>query len=720
MTTRDAPDLAPLLEPRSVAVIGASSNIHGLRGRTMAVMRRHAFAGPIYPVSRSEVEIAGLRTFPSITEVPGPVDLAIVIIPAKYVPDTLEDCGRAGVRAVQIITSGFAEEAGGDGPAMQARIAGIGRRHNMLICGPNSEGFINTRAALAPTFSPAADFDGELYPTHARLGAVSVITQSGGVGFAFFDRGRERDLPFAYVVSTGNEADVDVTDLMHWMLEEGSTDVFIVFVENIRDGARFRRAAARALREGKPVIVLKIGRSEAGARAALSHTAAIVGSYGGFRAVAERYGLIEAADVDEAVELAAGFAAWRGLAVRGRRVGIFTASGGAGGLAADVSIAAGLDVPPLDAETRGLIDAYLPPYGSSQNPVDATAQAIGELGYAGLVELTARSPVLDQVIAIASARLPARFEKDREPLIRAGKAVTKPVAFWTYTQPAPLAVRVLAEAGFPLFTSLRNATRALAAFAALAERRALLDEPEADAGPAEAAETVRRALPAAGGTLCEYEVKPLLAAYGIATAPEALCRSAAEAVAAFGAVKGPVALKLQSPDLPHKSDLGLLLLNLDDDAAVAEGYETLMRRAAEAAPRAVVRGVLVQPMAPAGLELIVGVSRDDTFGPMLTVGLGGIYAELLQDAVTLPAPLNEAEARRGIARLRGAALLTGARGQPARDVDALADLLVRLSRLASDHAGAIREIDLNPVILHEVGQGLSVADALLVADPLGG
>ncbi|HZD25526.1 MAG TPA: acetate--CoA ligase family protein, partial [Alphaproteobacteria bacterium] len=714
--------LAPLLQPRSLAVIGASSNIHSLRGRIMAVMRRHAFAGPIYPISRSEAEIAGLKTYPSITEVPGPVDLAIVIIPAKYVPDTLEECGRAGVRAVQIITSGFAEEAGSDGAAMQTRIAEIGRRHGMLVCGPNSEGFINTRAALAPTFSPAADFDGELYPAHAQLGAVSVIAQSGGVGFAFFDRGRERDLPFAYVVSTGNEADVDVTDLLHWMLEEGSTDVFIIFVENVRDGGRFRRAAARALREGKPLIVLKIGRSAAGARAALSHTAAIVGSYGGFHAVAERYGLIEAGDVDEAVELAAGLAAWRGMEARGRRVGIFTASGGAGGLTADASVAAGLEVPPLDAETRRRIDAHLPPYGSSQNPVDATAQAIGELGYASLVELIAESPVVDQVIAIASARLPARFEKDREPLIRAGKTVTKPVAFWSYTQPSAMAARVLAEAGFPLFTNLRNATRALAAFAALGERRAALDEPVQDRGPADAAaaEAVRRALPVAGGALCEYEVKPLLAAYGLATAPETLCRSAAEAIAALHALRGPVALKLQSPDLPHKSDLGLLLLGLDGATAVSEGYETLMQRAAEAAPQAELRGVLVQPMAPAGLELIVGVSRDDTFGPMLTVGLGGIYAEVLQDTVTLPAPLSEAEAKRGITRLRGSALLTGARGQPARDINALADLLVRLSRLASDNADAIREIDLNPVILHEAGRGLSIADALLVADPQGG
>lgn len=710
-----APDLTPLLNPRSIAVIGAGVDPHTLRGRIMAVMGRHAYAGEVYPVSRSESEILGRKAYPSIAEVPGPVDLAVIIIPARFVPQVLDDCGKAGVRAAQIITSGFAEQVGEDGPAMQRQIADIARRHGMAVCGPNAEGFVNTRARLCPTFSPAVDFDGELRPAQANLGAVAVVAQSGGIGFAFYDRARDRELPFSYVVTTGNEACLQAADVIDWLIDDDDTDVIILFVETVGDAARFRQVAARALTAGKPIVTVKIGRSEAGARAALSHTAAITGAYAGFRAIAERYGLIEVDDIDEAVELAAGFAAWRGCRADGTRVGIFTASGGAGGWMADACAAAGLEVPALDATTRAKIDPHLPAYGSSQNPVDATAQAIGALGYAGLVETVASAPEIDMVVAIASARTPTRLENDRDALIACRRNTIKPVAFWSYTQPDPRSVRILAEAGFPLFTSLRNCARALHEFATLQRLQAGAEGPAVAAAELTAErQQVRQALRDGPARWCEYQVTPLLAAYGIAGPAGRLATTADEAATGFLTANGPVALKLQSPDLLHKSDHDLVRLDVGDDDAVRQGFGELMARAGAVAPNADVHGVLVQPMAPPGLELILGLSRDATFGPLLTVGLGGIHAEVLGDSVTLPLPLSASVARAGLERLKGRALLDGLRGQPPRDVDALVSLMLRLSDLARDHGGQIAELDLNPVLLHAAGEGLSVVDALLV------
>jgi len=717
MAKKTTPDLTPLLNPRSLAVIGASSDPHSLRGRLMTVMGRHAFAGPVYPVSRSETQIAGRQAYRSIAEVPEAVDLAIIIIPAQFVPQVLEDCGKAGVKAAQIITSGFAEQVGDDGANLQRQIAEIAGRYGMAVCGPNAEGFVNTRARLCPTFSPAVDFDGELLPAHASLGCTAVVAQSGGIGFAFYDRARERDLPFSYVVTTGNEACLEAADVINWLLADDGTDVIILFVETVGDADRFRRVAARALLAGKPIIAVKIGRSEAGARAALSHTAAIVGEYAGFRAIADSYGFVEASDIDEAVELAAGFAAWRDCRAGNNRVGIFTASGGAGGWMADACAAADLQVPPLDAETRARIDPHLPPYGSSQNPVDATAQAIGALGYAGLVETVAGSPEIDLVVAIASARTPARLESDQEALRACRGRIDKPVAFWTYTQPDPRSTRILAEAGYPLFTSLRNCARAMQAFVALQQLRGRFQDPAATvAETSSARQQVAETLRDGPQLWCEYQVTPLLDAYGIAGPAGSLATSAEDAVTAHRSAAGPVALKVQSPELPHKSDHDLVLLDVDDDVSVAKGFDWLIDRARAVAPDAAVHGVLVQPMAPAGLELIVGLSRDATFGPMLTVGLGGIHAEVLGDAVTMPVPLDPAAAHAGVARLKGRALLHGVRNQPARDIDALVELLVRLSEMARDHADRIVELDLNPVLLHATDQGLTIVDALLVAE----
>ena len=711
-----APDLQPLFWPESVAVVGASEKAEGLRSQIMRVMLLHDFDGRILPISRGEETIFGLQAYSSIGEAPGPVDLAIIIIPAPHVPKILAECGEAGVRAAQIITSGFAEEVEGEGEALQEEIRAIAQKYSMAVVGPNSEGFANTRSRLCPTFSPAVEVEeGEaLLPPESTGGLIGVVAQSGGIGFSFLDRARPKRLPVGYVLSTGNEACLETFDIVEWMLEEGDVQAFILFCENVKDPAKFRRAADRALREGKPLIVVKIGRSEAGVRAAMSHTAALAGAYAGYGALFRHYGVIEVENIEEAVDIAGAFVRWRDCDATGNRVGIFTGSGGAGGWMADGASMAGLEVPELDAETRARIDVHLPSYGSSRNPVDATAQAVGRLGYAGLLEPLLDSPTLDGVIAIASARLPRRLESDAENLADLKARTKKPVAFWSYTLPHPRSVEILSTAGYPLFTNSTHLARAMREFVTYRRHRErFLAEAGDGVDIAEgAADAVAEALAGEGPVLAEHRARPLLAHYGIEAPFERLANSAEEAVAAHGAAGGAVALKVQSADLPHKSDMGLLLLNLDAGEAVAAGYESLMARARDAAPDATIDGVLVQAMAPTGVEMIVGISRDETFGPLVTVGLGGIFAEILKDAATLPAPIPPAAARRMIEGLAGAEILQGARGRPPADVAALAEVVARLSRLAHDQRDEIAEIDLNPVIVHE--HGVTIADALIV------
>lgn len=711
------PDFKAFLWPEAVAVIGASNDEHILRGALMKVMTKHDYAGKIYPVSRSETEVCGLKAYSSIDRLPGPVDLAVIVIPAKFVAETLEACGKAGIKAATIISSGFAEEVGGDGDAVEQQLREIAARYDMAVVGPNAEGFANTLNQLCPTFSPAMDLSGmPLVPDGRETGHIAVLAQSGGVGFAFFDRGRPKGLAFNYIVSTGNEACAEMVDLLDYMLEEGRTDVFILFMENIKNAEKFRATAAKALRLGKPIIVVKIGRSEAGVRAAMSHTAALAGQYGGYRAMFDRYGLIEAEEIEEAVDIAAGFSYNLHRLPAGKRVGITTGSGGAGGWMADTASLAGLTVPPLDAVTRARIDEHLPAYGTSQNPVDATAQAIRKLGNSRLTEWVAASNEVDAVIAITSARLLAGFTRDQEGLAEVGAAATKPTLFCSYTDPHPDAIAIAGNAGFAMLTNMRNCARTIQAMADYRQRReSFLSEPQVSTHEHhQAFDQVAAELNRPATVLCEYQAGPLLAAYGIPILTGRMVTDEPTATAAANSVDGSVALKLQSPDLPHKSDMGLVLLDVDEGDAASTGFATLMQRATDNAPDADVHGVLVQPMARPGLEMIVGVYRDETFGPIVSVGMGGVLVELLGDTCSGPAPISKAEAHRLVDGLKGRALLNGWRGGDAVDIDALVTVLVNVAHFAADHADTVQEIDLNPVLLHLVGCGLSVVDAMIV------
>ena len=814
------PDLDALFRPRSIVLVGASPDRTIIRGRIVEAVTLHGFGGPLYAVSRSHEEIRGIPCYRSVEALPGPVDLAIVTIPAEHVAATLRACGGLGVKAAIVISSGFGEERGEAGAARQREIADIARGFDMAVLGPNSEGFLNGRMPLAATFSPTVvHVEDGLRPEASRARGVAVVSQSGGVGFSFFHRGRPKALSFSFVVTMGNEAGVDATDVAGYLVEDDETAVVLAFIEGIRAPGKLVRVAERAAGLRKPLIVAKIGRSEAAAAAVASHTASLAGSARVCDAVFRRHGILSGEDQEHMVDVAAAFAFFPDRLPRGTRVGILTPSGGAGAWLADVCAQHGLTVPPLDPGTRAAIDRMLPAYGASRNPVDVTAQVIFTLGYAPALELLARAPGIDAVLVAGSLSHSKYIERSLEGLIRIGASVDKPVIFCGYTRADRRAVDLLARAGFPCTTSMANAAKAIRA---MYEYRGFLERREgvrprparggdgeadvpleiggvrtrsfrADGGREESAlpdagsvlsgafradggrgEVVtlpdaggeRAALPETGGihprpartgedgdeaappaadgthprpalvarppaggslaqslreagpVMCEHDAKALLSAHGIAVPAGGLAASPGEATRIASALGGPVAMKVQSEDLPHKTESGGIALGVEGETAVREAFGRIMESARASAPAANIEGVRVERMAGAGVEMIVGVSRDPDFGPMLAVGLGGVFVEVLDDVVLSPIPVDAAEARRMLRGLRGRRLLEGVRGAPPADTDALVALLVAVSGFAAAAGDALEALDLNPVIVHPRGQGVSVADAGIVTGPV--
>jgi acyl-CoA synthetase (NDP forming) len=707
-----------MLWPKSVAVVGASNDLHGLRGRILEVMLSHPYAGDIYPVSRSLDEVQGVKAYKTIADCPKTPDLAILIIPAQFIPDELERCGRAGVKAAVILSSGFAEEPGETGSRMQSAIRATAQRYDMAVSGPNTEGFSNLAAALCPTFSPAMDkAAGPLLPSQPLgQGQISVISQSGGLGFAFFDRARERNITFRYIATTGNEAALEVCDFVDYMLDEGGTDVFLLLLEDIKSPEKFRRIAGKALKAGKPLIIAKIGQTEPGKRAVMSHTAALAGSHDAYRAMFRRHGVIEGRDFDEMIDFAVGFLACKDKMPAGKRMGVCTSSGGAGVWMADACVRAGLSVPELEPDIRAQIDIHLPSYGTSQNPVDTTAQGVHKVGYAAFARLVAQSPSIDGIVMVVTARRSAFLADDQARLIALAKETAKPVFLWTYTLPAAKSVEIVNGAGYPLFTNADNCARTMQVMADYRTlREQLLGPVKAEPGFASDRTGTAKLLAAAPPVLSEWRARPLLATYGIGGHDGAiLARSAAEALVAARNIGRPVALKVQSGDLPHKSEAGAVALNVSAEDA-AKAFERILAAAKAFAPHAAIEGVLVQPMAKPGRELILGIKTDPQWGPLLMVGLGGIAVEALGNVALAPVPITLDGAQRLLGELPGADKILGTfRGAPAADTEALCGLIVRLSQFAADHADDISEIDLNPVVVHAKGGGVSVVDALIV------
>ena len=707
------PDLRPLLSPKSLAIVGAASD-ESIRGRLTKQLIGHGFDGPIYPVTRSQTEVLGHKAYKSVAEIPEPVDLAVIIVPAAYVISTIEQCGARGIPAAVIISSGFGEEKSEEAAQRDAELRALAARLDMAICGPNSEGLVNPLRPLVATFSPVFhDTSKPLMPEGGRAKPIAVSCQSGALTFSFLSRGASRQLKFTTQVSSGNQTVLEAHDYIEAAMESGAADIFMVYLEGIRQPARFRAVADRAAQAGKPLIVAKVGRSDAGRRAAASHTGALALSGAIDDAVFRHHGIIRGEDIDHMVDVAAAFAFCK--LPKGNRVAIITGSGGSAVWMADICSAHGLEVPEIEADLQAKIMALLPSYASALNPIDATAQAIGEVGYRPIVELVRQSQRIDTILLISSVANETTARKRAEELGDIVATTEQPILMATYTTATPGAMAAFAEVGVPAYTSMPSCARAIKALADYGRFRERIAR---RAAPVETTasirQTVGKALAESAKVLTEVQAKALLAAYGVKRVPEFLATDEDDASEAAMRIGGAIALKVQSPDIVHKTEAGAVLLGLAGDLAVRDGYRSVLARAKAAHPGAKIDGVLVQAMARRGQEMILGITRDPVFGPMLMVGLGGIHVEVLKDVAFAPVPLDAEDALALIGELKGAALLDGVRGAKPADKAALAELMVALSRFAADHADQIAEVDLNPVIVHEVGAGLSVVDALIV------
>jgi acetyltransferase len=708
-------DLRPLFSPDSVAIIGASGDTRTLRGRTTEFLIAHGYPGRVYPVTRSQPEVFGLKSYASVAELPEAPDLAVVVVPAAYVAPTIEECGKKGVRAAVVISSGFAEEHGEDAQARDRALREVIERYGILVCGPNSEGIVNPLKPLVATFSPVFhDPQQSLFPASSKSRAIAVSCQSGALTFAFLSRGRPRQLRFTYQASAGNQICLEAHDYLEWLVQSDGADVFIAYLESIRDPARFRAVADKAAEAKKPVILAKVGRSEAGRRAAASHTGSLAHMGAVDDAIFRHHGIIRGDDLDHVLDIAAAFAFCK--LPKGNRVAVITGSGGSAVWMADILTAHGLELPVLEAELQARLMALLPSYASAQNPVDATAQAIHEVGYAKLVEIVRESRRIDTILLIGSLANEATAKTRAEELAAVTGTTEQPILLSTYTTASEGAMAAFAEAGIPCYTSMPSCARAIRAlvdyghFQERRRRRQVV--PPTEPGIRKVAGDALRA--SHFRILPEVAAKGVLATYGVPRPPEEIAENEDEAVAVAARIGGAVALKVQSRAITHKTEAGAVALGVRGEAAVREAYRLVLANAAEAAPDARIDGVMVQQMAPPGIEVILGVNRDPDFGPMLMVGLGGIHVEVLRDVVFSPVPIASDEALDLLGALKGAAVLDGVRGAARADKAALAEVIAALSRFAADHAGLIDEIDLNPVIVHAKGQGVSVVDALIV------
>ena len=709
--------LAPLFLPGSVALVGASPDKRNFRGRLVSALLRHRTDAPIYFVTPSHKMIEGVECHASVRDMPEPVDLAILAIPAAAVSGVLEACGQSGVKAVLIVSSGFADENTNEGKARQEEVKSICLKYGLLLLGPNSEGFLSTGLPLAASFSAAVangEYHGEQF--NAEHKGIALVSQSGGLGFGIYDRARLQGLKFTYIVAAGNQALLGIHDFIEYVLQDTDTNVVVVVLEGLMDASRFLMVLKKATELCKPVIVCKIGRSEAGVSAVTTHTGTLAGNYQAYQAVFRQYGAQEADNITQVIDTACCFCHLADRLPAGRRVGILTPSGGAGIMLADKCEEQGLEVNQLDSLTRLRLAEVLPPYASLLNPVDITAQGVIGVGYAIPLKIMLTCPDLDVIVVICATYSAEYIAADMEALRAIREASDKPILFCSYTSSNQEASKLLVEAGYPFIGDIRNCAPALSALFNYHRYLERMGSRETQVSTANQAPVDLKQF-GEREVLCEYEVKSLLAQLGFRQSGNALARTAEEAVQHFEQYASPVAMKIQSPDIPHKTDTGGVLLNLDSAKALRDGFFRLMENATRQNPDADVHGVLVEPMAQPGLELMLGIYRDEDFGLMLCAGAGGVFAEVLEDVAVAPVPVSRDRAGCLLKELKMWKLLTGYRGNNPADVTALVDLIIGLSGFADANKDQIAELDLNPVIVHPDGQGLTIADAFIVRKP---
>jgi acetyl coenzyme A synthetase (ADP forming)-like protein len=676
-------NLDGLLFPRSVAVIGATP-VAGKIGNVVFTNVAN-FPGEVYAVNPKYQEIAGKPCFPSVLDLPKPVDLAVVVIPAEGVSQVLRECGKKGIKNAVVITAGF-KECGPEGAKRERELVQIAEEYGLNVLGPNVLGLISTRVGLNATFAPKG----------ALPGSIAFMSQSGAFCTSVLDWAWKEKLGFSHFVSLGNKAVLDESDFLAAFAEDPETKVIVAYLEGIKDGPRFMELARRISQE-KPIVILKAGRAEAGARAVSSHTGTMAGSDHAYDAAFRQCGVIRARTVEELFDYA--YILSRQPLPKGKRIGIVTNAGGAGVMAADAAEWEGLAVARLSESTLQALAQRLPPEAAIYNPVDIIGHATAEQ-YRAALELVLADPGVDLGVALSAPHPILRYADLARVVAEAKERFGKPIAVsFMAGELGEEAEEILRRAGIPSFFDPARAVRALAALAKYAEIRARRRTPP-PSFPVDLpkARKILKSAEEKGRVRLGLEAMELLSAYGIPVAKGGVAKTAEEARKIAEEIGKPVAIKILSPEITHKTEVGGVRLSVPPQEADRVAWE-LLNAFRKTFPGIPMDGVYVQEMLPPGREVILGMVRDPTFGPLLMFGLGGIYVEVLRDVAFGVAPLSREEAEEMVRLIRGAKLLLGVRGQPPVDLAGLVDLILRISQMSVENP-EILELDLNPVICY--------------------
>jgi acyl-CoA synthetase (NDP forming) len=702
-------DLAPLLNPKSIAVVGASERAGSAGRLVMENLLNLGFAGKLYPVNPAQGEVLGLKTYPDLASLPEPVEMAAVLLGADRVLPALEQGVKNGLKAAWVLASGYAE-SGADGKVRQQELANFANGNGLLVCGPNCVG-------LANLVDRSATYSVALSPAN-QAGQVSAVMQSGAICMGLANAAR---FGFRYLISSGNEAVLDSSDYIGYLAGDPGTKVIIAFLEGIRSPEKFTAAATAANRAGKPVLIVKVGKSETARRTVQAHTGSLAGSDAVLSEVFRKYGIMRLDSLDELLEATELFLNCPLPETDG--VGLLSLSGGQIGLVADLAQNLALEFPEFSEAGKAELKDILPPYAAIANPLDAWGNGDLEKMYPGCVAAVAREKHIS-LIAAARDTPPAVAPREIEQsiqvanaMIKARQETGKPVVMFSNVSTGfnREVHEVLKAGGVPYLQGTPETLRAIQVFEQYAEyRRKSGGQVFTTSAPPASLGQWKQTLASRKGTLSEVEGRKLLADYGIRGPREFVAGTAAEACKAAEQVGYPVVLKINSPDITHKTEAGGVKINLADKEAVSAAYGEVMRLARAFKPDAKLEGVIIQEMLPrTAVEVILGVMRDPGFGPVVVFGSGGILVELVKDSALRIPPVSLADAGEMIASTRGYKLLQGFRGRPAADIDALADALVNLSRLAVDLADHISALDINPLMVLPRGQGVCAVDALV-------
>lgn len=701
-------DVGPLLNPNSIAIIGATPDMSWHSGRFQHNLMKYGYEGGIFPVNPKYEEVQGLKCYHSILDIPREheVDLAIILVQARLVRDILQQCVDRGVKGALIFSAGFAE-LNEEGKQRQEGIKELAEKTGLRICGPNCMGMVNRYRGI-PTYGSFAIPD---RPEELKKGHVAVVAQSAGIGSFIFNRADP--IGFSYVICSGNEVDAEAADFMKFMLDDPNTKVVAGHIEGFRNGRKFMAAADVAIQKRKPIVVYKVGRTEKGKKAAAAHTGALAGSDLVCDAVFKQKGITRAQSADDVLEFASFFA--RSPLPKGDGVGIVSGSGGVNTIVTDMCELLGLYVPEPSPRTKEEVGKMLT-ITNLGNPCDVVELQATPDRYRQFLDIFLHDENFQSLVIVLTPATRAPGKRLAEVVVDAVRGIDKPVVvLWGAGKLAEEGFAVLEDNNIPMFKSHEKGIEALAA---LIRYKQFVERHEQDkASSASIVGNVREArkiLTSRNGALTEYESKKLLACYGIPIARESLAASPQEAVALAREIGYPVALKVVSAQITHKTEANVVKLNVGSEAELRESYAEILANARRYSPEARIDGVLVQKMVGGGTEVIVGISHDAQFGPTVMFGLGGIFVEVLKDVSLRVAPLTRRDAEEMIRETKGFKVLQGVRGRPKADIDAIIDVLLRVSQLAMDLEDSISELDINPLIIFEEGKGAKAVDALVI------